>query len=88
MIDAAFQQQVDGCLAALEQQQPALQRLRRVPMDLIAETVLRELAPFQLSGVRVIAWKDAAVQRTLLVIAARNGSIIRAAIAAPSVLDS
>lgn len=83
MVDPAFQQQVDGVLAALEMQQPELHRLRRVPIDLIADAVWRELAGTQVSAyVRVVAWKDAPVQRALLKVAMRNGSIVRAPVMA------
>lgn len=79
MIDLAFQEQVDRCLSLLEQQQPTIQRLRRVPLDLIAGAVEKDLSAGLL--VRVIAWKDQAVQRALVAIAIRN----RAIVAAPSV---
>lgn len=75
MIDQAFQDQVDRCLAALEKKQPALHRLRRVPIDLIAEAVAQELVGV-LHSVRIVAWRDAPVKRAVLAIALRNGSIV------------
>jgi hypothetical protein len=77
--DATFQDQVDRCLTALEAQQPAIHRLRRVPMDLIAEAVDKELRVGFLG--RVLAWKDPAVQRALIAIAIRNQAIVAAPIA-------
>lgn len=89
MIDAAFQDQVDRCLAALEEAQPALHRLRRVPMDLIAEAVERELRPVftltvpaesGLRPIRIQQWKDEVVKRAITAIAIRNGDLVRAKI--------
>jgi hypothetical protein len=77
--DATFQDQVDRCLTALEAHQPAIHRLRRVPMDLIAEAVDKELRVGFLG--RVLAWKDPAVQRALIAIAIRNQAIVAAPIA-------
>ena len=69
-----FQNQVDSCLAALEKEQPTLHKLRRVPMDMIAEAVEKELE-LPLSWWQKLWHRvkpDANVKTAILVIARRN----------------
>lgn len=74
-----FSDQVDACLTTLEARAPRLHRLRRVPMDLIADAVARQLeTTIKLGAVRVVRWSDDSVQRALLVVAARHGDVIQA----------
>lgn len=50
-VSDAFQTRVDGVLAFLEVDMPSAQRLRRVPIDLIAIAVARE-CPVNETGIR------------------------------------
>lgn len=42
--EQAWMDRVDGALLALEVRAPAVQRLRSIPMDMIAVSVMRQLA--------------------------------------------
>lgn len=66
--EQAWMARVDGALLALETRSPAVQRLRSIPMDMIAVAVMRQLARDGAS----LPFTAAAVDRALLDIEQRN----------------
>lgn len=72
MITPEFVQSVDEALASLELTQPILGRLRRVPMDVIADAVGRGLPDVRF----VKVWKPFVLQGVLVKIAIRNRVIL------------
>lgn len=68
--EQAFMDRVDGTLASLEVRVPLTQRLRQIPMDMIAIAVMREMAT---RGVPTLT-ETPAIEDALLTIARRNGS--------------
>lgn len=70
--DQAWMDRVDGALLALADRAPAVQRLRSIPMDMLAVAVMRQLAR---DGAEM-PFSSQAIDRAILEIEDRNrGSV-------------
>ncbi len=77
--EQAFVDRIEGAILTLEVRRPSMQRLRQIPMDMVAVAVMRQLSK---SGVQQ-PFDDQDVREALLDIASRNG--VATTIATPDV---
>ncbi len=66
--EQAFMDRVDGALASVEARVPSAQRLRQIPMDMVAVSVMRQLA----RDGAVVPFSDVDLDRAVIAVMTRH----------------